>query len=110
MENIVDKEKQLHKDLKRLKKYDDLKKQGLLITLPCKLGTIVYKIVPACNARYDVCPYQGGYGSSRCDKEPCEAYIQEVPFDITMISLVNKTIFVKKEKALQKLSKGESNE
>ena len=33
-----------HKALKKLKEYEDLEEQGMLLRLPCKVGDIVYNL------------------------------------------------------------------
>lgn len=50
--------KQVAEYLKKLKEYEDLEEQGLLLRLPCRVGTIVYvlqsdRIIKVIITRYD---------------------------------------------------------
>lgn len=87
---------------------DHLIKNGVIV-LPCKVGDTVYRIIPKCNAPYNYCPYNGGYGTARCDKEPCKAYIKEISFSISDIENIGKTIFLTKEEAEKALKERENN-
>jgi hypothetical protein len=72
---------------------------------PCKVGDKLYCIIPKCNAPYNYCPYNGGYGTARCDKEPCKAYIKEISFSLSDIENIGKTVFLTKEEAARALAK-----
>ena len=74
------------------------------IRLPCKEGDTMYCIIPKCNAPYNYCPYNGGYGTARCDKEPCKAYIKEISFSLSDIENIGKTVFLTKEEAERALA------
>lgn len=66
--------------------------------IPVELNTTVYECHERCDG-YD-CPYNGGYGKSRCsDKKHCGYYYTGVPFSLCMKDRVNKDIFLKEEDA-----------
>ena len=88
---------------------DHLIENGVIV-LPCKVGDTVYRIIPKCNAPYNYCPYNGGYGTARCDKEPCKAYIKEISFSISDLENIGKTIFLAKEEAEKALKESENGE
>ena len=71
----------------RLKEYEDLEEQVLLLRLPCKLGDIVYKIV---NQRdnYDDTVYQ---------------IVSATIFELSMIDKIGKNVFLTQAEADQKL-------
>ena len=71
----------------KLADYEDDEEQGLLLRLPCKECTNVYKII---NQRdnFDDRPYK---------------IVTTVQFDVSMIKEIGKTIFLTKEQANQKL-------
>ena len=75
------------------------KKDGRVIVPPCKVGDTVYCIIPKCNAPYNYCSYNGGYGTARCGKEPCKAYIKEISFSLSDIENIGKTVFLTREQA-----------
>ena len=75
------------------------------VEIPVEIGAPVYIAVHKCDANIHYCPLDGGYGTSRCDKEPCEAYISEEPFELDMLNNWNKTVFQTKEQAESFLKK-----
>lgn len=68
---------------KELKKYKDLEEQGLLVRLPCKVGTEVYYILGIPN------------------KTPCA--IDKCVFELSDIDKIGKTVFLTREEAEKKL-------
>lgn len=68
---------------KELKKYKDLEEQGLLVRLPCKVGTEVYYILGIPN------------------KTPCA--IDKCVFKLSDIDKIGKTVFLTREEAEKKL-------
>ena len=69
------------------KAYEDLEEQGLLLRLPCPIGTTVYLI--------DINDYF-----------VLNEFIEEVPFELSMFDYVGKYVFLTKpeaEEALQKM-------
>lgn len=88
---------------KRLVEYEDLEEQGLLVKLPCAIGTTVYAVVRECEGDSFECYHT-------CDT--CtwsDTHIKEVIFDIEYIGDVGNWIFLTKEEAEQALAemKGE---
>lgn len=84
----------------RLKHYEDLEEQGLLLKLPCKVGDTVYSLDRFC----------GGY-SSDCPSRPCEQCpdyqleIYEGKFQLNDISDFGKTVFITRAEAEETLKK-----
>ena len=87
---------------------DYLIEHGVIVP-PCKVGETVYEIIPKCNATREYCPYSGGYGTARCDKEPCKAYIKEKTFLIDDFDYIGKTVFLTKEEAEKALKERKDN-
>ena len=71
----------------KLREYEDLDEQGLLLRLPCKIGDIVYMII---NQRdnYDDTIYQ---------------IVSATMFELSMIDNIGKTVFLTQAEAEQKL-------
>ena len=82
------------------------------IKLPCKVGDKVHKIIPKCTAPSSLCPYRGGYGTARCGKgdENCNAYIEVIPFTLSLLDRMNVDVFLTKEEAEAKLKEGTSDD
>ena len=87
----------------RLAEIEDKIEQGTLIELPCKVGTVLYEVIPKCTNGGLSCPYNGGYGTSRC-KNGCGAYIAEEKFTfLSMREHFGKTLFLTREEAEKRL-------
>ena len=87
---------QLAQWLEELKEYEDLEEQGLLLKLPCKVGTTVWAI-----EKEDI-----GLGWN-----PEYVYcIKQEKFNATMVGFFGKDIFLTKEEAEQELKKMECAE
>lgn len=71
------------KAIKKLADYEDLEAQGLLVRLPCKVGTEVYYILGVPN------------------KTPCA--IDKCVFKLSDINKIGKTVFLTREEAEKKL-------
>jgi hypothetical protein len=82
---------------------DHLLANGVIV-LPCKVGDTVYEIIAKCSAPWNYCAYNGGYGTSRCGKNPCEAYIKESKFALSDLENVGKTVFLTREQAEKALA------
>lgn len=76
-------------DLKHIQDLIDAEEQGLLIKLPCKVGDTVWGIVEEWEEMY----------------EPDSKYyvVEEDKFDLFMIDLFGKCVFLTKEAAEEKL-------
>ena len=79
--------------LEELKMYRKLEEQGLLLRLPCKAGSTVYKII------------------TQRDNFDDRAYkiVSAIEFRISMIDEIGKTVFLTKEEAEQKLKEIKGN-
>ena len=94
---------QVREWLKELKSYKVAEEQGLLLKLPCAIGTTVYAVVRECEGDSFECYHT-------CDT--CtwsDTHIKEVIFDIEYIGDVGNWMFLTKEEAEQALAemKGE---
>ena len=100
---MLGKIEELEKQLRELKHYKKLEKQGLLLRLPCKVGTYVYSVTKDC--RMDLFPvFDETCGDCSC----CEhllRYVEETIFDTCLIDEIGKTIFLTREEAEQALEK-----
>lgn len=73
---------------RKLCNYEDLEEQGLLVRLPCKVGTEVYYILGIPN------------------KTPCA--IDKCVFELSDIDKIGKTVFLTSEEAEKKLEEMEN--
>ena len=107
----------IHNAIDKLYEYEDLEEQGLLLKLPCPLGTEVYKVreVYYCDFNYDdevctrYCKYKCEEGLY-CEHQIIKYGISKVLFTINMYNEFNKTIFLTKEEAEKALVSLESAE
>ncbi len=97
-------EGQINNDLPPLEAVADYLIEHGVIVPPCKVGDTVYEIIPKCSAPWNYCAYNGGYGTSRCGKNLCEAYIKESKFALSDLENVGKTVFLTREKAEKALA------
>ena len=103
--------------LQELKEYRDLEEQGLLLKLPCKVGTTVYVIdtIYECDNDYMDCimefpnRYQCEIGF-KCEYEHEKLVVRPESFDFKMLDNFNKTVFLTKEEAEEKLKELNINE
>ena len=94
----------------KLRDYEDLEEQGLLLKLPCKTGTTVYVIdtIYECDNDYMGCimefpdRYQCEIGF-KCEYEHEKIVVRPESFDFKMLDNFNKTVFLTKEEAEEKL-------
>lgn len=86
--------------LDKLKEYQRLEEQGLLLKLPCKVGTTVYSVARDCG---------GDTLDCRCmDCEDCRylyTYVEENAFDTWMCDEIGKSIFLTEQEAQSELEK-----
>lgn len=100
--------------LLKLKEYEDLEEQGLLLKLPCKVETTVYVIdtIYECDNDYMDCimespdVYQCERGF-KCEYEHEKLVVRPKSFDFKMLDNFNKTVFLTKEEAEQTLKEME---
>jgi len=96
----------INKCFNRLGEYEDLEKQGLLLKLPCKVGTMVYRIFMDCPHDYkpEYCTDHEG---------SCEKCHHRVPiimrsiFSLQHIQDIGKTVFLTQAEAEEALKKME---
>lgn len=95
---------------KHLAEYEDLEEQGLLLKLPCKIGTTVYVIdtIYECDCDYVDCimEFPDWYQCERgfkCEYEHEKLVVRPESFDFKMLDNFNKTVFLTKEEAEEKL-------
>ena len=103
--------------LQELKEYRDLEEQGLLLKLPCKVGTTVYVIdtIYECDNDYMDCimEFPDRYQCERgfkCEYEHEKIVVKPESFDFKMLDNFNKTVFLTKEEAEEKLKELNINE
>lgn len=94
----------------RLKEYEDLEEQGLLLKLPCKVGSIVYKIKKDLNSmKRETIEHNGHYYHRNINVY----FITQVTFEIEDINSLGKTVFLTKaeaEKALEEMEQNHEDE
>ena len=94
----------------RLAKFEDLEEQGLLVRLPCKVGTKVYAISSFldCIYNYEHCKATQKWKCEeniQCEYEKRLYYVKEIKFCLTLKSTIGKTVFLTREEADKKLEK-----
>lgn len=94
----------------RLREYEIAEEQGLLLRLPCKVGSTVYTVKYYFDCKFDYnCPLGYAEGKNNCDKGlSCEHeykkfFVGEKIFDASMTDDIGKTVFLTKEEAEQAL-------
>lgn len=80
----------MKKMINRLAELEDLEEHGLLVRLPCKVGTEVYYILGIPN------------------KTPCA--IDKCVFELSDINKIGKTLFLTREEAEKKLEEMKAND
>lgn len=87
-----------HNVLQKLAYYEDLEEQGLLLRLPCKVGTSVYMVAQDCGGDTLDC--------MRGDCEGCPylySFVEENKFEAYMCDDIGKTVFLTQAEAEAKL-------
>lgn len=92
--------KQVKEWLEELKEYKAAEEHGLLLRLPCKIGTTVYAIAEDCNGDYHDCNWR------RCEICEClDRHIEEIGFELFMVEDMGKQIFLTEAEAEAALAK-----
>jgi hypothetical protein len=78
-----------YRAMEKLATYEDLEEQGLLVKLPCKVGSDVYLIHNICNGKWKS--------------------IEKVKFKINLYNYFGKTVFLTREEAEKALEKERKN-
>lgn len=100
---------------RKLCDYEDLEEQGLLVRLPCRVGTKVYAISPYldCIYNYEHCKVTQKW---KCEEDiPCEYEkrlycVEEIEFHLTLKDAIGKTVFLTREEAENKLEEMKKND
>lgn len=99
---FVKDKKMVFEPLNKLGEYEDLEEQGLLLRLPCKVGSMVYEIKKDLNQmKRETIEHNGHYYHRNIDVY----FVTQVTFEIEDIVLLGKTVFLTKEEAEQALAK-----
>ena len=103
--------------MRKLADYEDMEEQGLLLKLPCKIGTTVYVIytIYECDNDYMDCimEFPDRYQCERgfkCEYEHEKLVVRPESFDFKMLDNFNKTVFLTKEEAEKALERLECAE
>lgn len=88
-----------------LQEYRELDEKGLLLKLPCKIGSLVYEIKKDLNSMKRETIERDGHYYYR---NIYVYFITQVTFEIEDISSLGKTVFLTKEEAEAKLKELES--
>ena len=96
--------------LGKLADYEDLDEQGLLLRLPCKVGSPLYRVYKKPTKCTAYGEYKDDYACQGCEKECDSSYVWDIykyKADIkTIVSLsdeIGKTVFLTQAEAEQKL-------
>ena len=102
----------LYPAIEKLATYEDLEEQGLLVRLPCKVGTVVYRIENCGWSKSSVCGKSFSDDCEYCEKKNCDSHEIYDIFSQEMISQdwifgnrksFGKTVFLTREEAKKKL-------
>lgn len=96
--------KKLVSEVEQYKAYNDLEEQGLLLRLPCKIGTEVYDITWWDNVQEKVVVKGKAYYRTVHKHK-----VTKLPFTYSDIDNFGKTVFLTKSEAKQKLKEMESD-
>ena len=114
--NSIDNRTMLEKCLCKLAEYEDLEEQGLLLRLPCKVGSPLYRVYKKPTKCTAYGEYKDDYVCQGCEKECDSSYawaIYKYKADIkTIVCLsdeLGKTVFLTKAEAEQKLKEMNTN-
>lgn len=94
----------IYQAIHKLAEYEDLEEQGLLLRLPCKVGTSVYMVAQDCDGDTLDC--------MRGDCEGCPylySFVEEYKFEAYMLEEIGKSVFLTQAEAEQKLKEMESD-
>lgn len=102
-------DKEVQKTLDRLADYEDLEEQGLIVRLPCKIGSYIYRITGDKRKKQpDKCKVVGMWLSE--DEKSSQVHLycfknKENWYSIALpLSEFGKTLFAEKEEAEKKLT------
>lgn len=112
-----DKSKCYEKNIyEKLREYEDLEEQGLLLRLPCKVGSPLYRVYKKPTKCTAYGEYKDDYACQGCEKECDSSYVWAIykyKADIkTIVCLsdeLGKTVFLTQAEAEQKLKEMNTN-
>lgn len=100
----------------KLREYEDLEEQGLLLRLPCKIGDVIWDIDYGVPTTYEITGYSFGESDGYIDEpiitDGIVCYYSNSNGSITgsfAVSEIGKTVFLTKEEAEHKLNEMESD-
>ena len=101
--------------IERLAEYEDAEEQGLLLRLPCKVGSTLYRVYKKPTKCTAYGEYKDDYACQGCEKECDSSYVWAIykyKADIkTIVCLsdeIGKTVFLTQTEAEQKLKEMEN--
>ena len=102
----------LYPAIEKLAEYEDLEEQNLLLKLPIPLNTTVYTIYTKQWCYYDDdCMEDIEYkcmNGEFCEKQKVRHYLYTEKFSVPMINFINKTVFLTREEAENRLKELEN--
>ena len=84
--------------LNKLQEYENAEEDGLLLRLPCPIGSTVYAVVEECEGDY----YDCSHSCETCNNR--HIYIVEEKFNLEYLDEIGKWIFLTKAEAEQALA------
>lgn len=95
-----------NEDVLKYRQYKEAEEQGLLLRLPCKIGSMVYEIKKDLNQmKRETIEHNGHYYHRNIDVY----FVTQVTFEIEDFVELGKTVFLTKEEAEQALTRMEDN-
>ena len=114
--NSIDNRTMLEKCLRKLAEYEDLEEQGLLLQLPCKVGSPLYRVYKKPTKCTAYGEYKDDYACQGCEKECDSSYIwalykykADIKTIVYLSDEIGKTVFLTRAKAEQKLKEMNTN-
>lgn len=102
----------LYPAIEKLAEYENLEEQNLLLKLPIPLNTTVYTIYTKQWCYYDDdCMEDIEYkcmNGEFCEKQKVRHYLHTEKFSVPMINFINKTVFLTREEAENRLKELEN--
>ena len=101
----------------KLKNYKDLEEQGLLLRLPCKVGSPLYRVYKKPTKCTAYGAYKEDYACQGCCEKECDSsyvwaiykYKADIKTIVCLSDEFGKTIFLTQEEAERKLKEMESD-
>lgn len=95
----------------RLGEYEDLEERGLLLKLPCKIGSIIYRLYKMPTRCTTHGEYKDEYACCGCEELECDSLykweifkcIANIEQVVNISDKIGETVFLTKEEAEKKL-------